>query len=131
MTTEETLDLLKNSLELLEKHPPVYKRPYDRPHGGERDCGACGYPLTNPGPKAGTHEEWVSPSYSSNRGQRCPWVQTTARLKAAVSDLETEVNEFDPDVERAEGPCGEFKPQYTGTNYCTCLWTKAAHQGAA
>jgi hypothetical protein len=129
MTADETLDLLRASLELHEKNPPYYRRGYDRPYGGEKDCAACGFPVTGAAPDVGPHEDYVSSSFSSNRGKRCPYIHTVRRLKAAVSSLEAEAAELNDigDIEPRDGPCATFTPQYPGTDYCTCLWTKSAH----
>jgi hypothetical protein len=43
---EAKLDVLRDVLRILEEYPPTYTRGQNSPHSGERDCRACGYPLT-------------------------------------------------------------------------------------
>lgn len=78
---------MRGAVEMLQDHPPVYTRGPDRPHSGEQDCSACGWPITGTkGHDVGKHEDYVSPSYSSNAGKKCPYLQTLAALAVAIAD---------------------------------------------
>jgi hypothetical protein len=97
VTEHYAVPALRAALEILERYPPIGVRGQDRSHSGEHDCAACDYPLTGPGPNAGTHENWRQPSWRSGRGEPCHYLGAMQMIRNTldlfVLDAEGESDE--------------------------------------
>jgi len=95
VTEHYAVPALRAALEVLEKHPPIFKIPNDRPHSGERDCAACGYPLTGQTHAVGTHEDYRQKSWNGEPGEPCPYLKAMKMIRNTLDlfalDAEDEV----------------------------------------
>jgi hypothetical protein len=97
---EAKLDLLRDVLSILEKYPPTYTRGRNSPHSGEKDCRACGYPLTGDVVDGlAPHDKYISKQIGCF-DHPCPYMKALADLKALI-DAEENMNLLDQLAEEA------------------------------